>query len=106
LIRQPDDIANIQIGYDYKGFSARVSYYFQGKTLTGIGSNKENDNFATNYQRWDLSVRQKLVKGLMLYMNVSNIFDVPDKHYRYKEKFSTSEEYYGLIGTLGLRYTF
>ena len=107
LIRQPKNIMNVQVGYDIGGLSTRLAYYFQGQTLTGKGNIKEEDRYSVNYERWDLTVRYKLpVDGLQLYLSVYNITNVPDQSYQYIKKYLTSEEYYGLTSSMGLRYTF
>lgn len=107
MISQPRDIFNVSLGYDYKGFSIRVAYNFQGTTLTKVSSTPEKDHYKQNYQRLDLSVRQKLPFGLQVFVNVSNMTNTIDRSYQFSESSNpTNEEYYGIQTIVGLRYTF
>ena len=79
LLDQPRDIVNLSLGYDYKGFSGRLSmnYISNVFTTTNFWPGLREDTDA--YQRYDLSMKQKLpVKGLELYLNVSNLTEAID----------------------------
>jgi len=79
LLDQPKDIINLSLGYDYKGFSGRLSmnYISNVFTTTNFWPALREDTDA--YQRYDLSVKQKLpIKGLELYLNVSNLTEAVD----------------------------
>ncbi len=74
LINQPDDVLNAFIGYDYEGFSGRLSFLFQGNSVSYIGPFAEQDGFTEDYFRIDASVRQKLpMAGLQVFLDVSNL---------------------------------
>lgn len=105
LIDQPADIANASIGYDYKGFSGRISFLYQGSIVTGIGSRVEQDSYTHDYFRMDASVRQILpLKGLEVYLDVNNINQRPDISAQKSIGGFTSEQYYGLTADLGVRF--
>lgn len=107
MIDQPNNTVNISLGYDYKGFSMRLAYYFQGNTLVGKGQYKEDDTYSQDYERWDFSMNQQLpVEGLSFQLFVNNIMSVPDENYRWIKKFNTFEEYYGRTASVGLKYRF
>lgn len=107
LIDQPNNLYNVSLGYDYKGFSIRFAYNFQGKTLSYKSNYPETDGYTHDYSRLDLSVRQKLpVDRLSVQLLMSNITREADKSYTFKEKYNNSEQYYGMTGSLGLRYEF
>ena len=107
LIDQPNDIFNLSVGYDYKDFSMRVAYYFQGKTLAFVTNYIETDGFRHDYSRLDLSVRQRLpLGGLSVQFLLNNITQVADKAYTYTKQYNNNEQYYGMTGSLGLRYEF
>ena len=79
LLDQPRDIINLSLGYDYKGFSGRLSmnYISNVFSTTNFWPGLREDTDA--YRRYDLSVKQKLpVKGLELYLNVSNLTEAVD----------------------------
>ena len=107
LIDQPDDIFNISVGYDYKDFSMRVAYNFQGKTLSYKGEYTEDDGYTQDYSRLDLSIRQKLpIDGLSVQFLLSNLTEEVDKSYTYTKDYDNNEQFYGMTGSLGVRYEF
>ncbi len=106
LLDQPDDILNASVGYDYKGFSGRLSFLYQGSMVSGIGSRIEQDGFTHDYFRMDASFRQLLPwHGLQLYLNINNINQRADISAQQTIGGFTSEQYYGLTADLGIRYT-
>lgn len=106
LIDQPNDIANAYIGYDYRGFSARLSFVFQGNSVTYVGAYPEQDGFSENYFRIDFSARQELpLKGLQLYLDTNNLNSESNISKEDAIGGFTSEQYYGLTANLGIRYT-
>jgi TonB-dependent receptor len=107
MLHQPNDIVNIALGYDIGGFSARLSFLFQGSILSNRGVRPEVDGFTEDYYRWDLSIKQELPwKGVQLYMNVNNLRDRPDQSFQPTRGLVTAQEYYGLTGDIGIRYRF
>lgn len=106
LIDQPNDIANTYIGYDYRGFSARLSFVFQGNSITQVGAYPETDGFSRDYFRIDFSARQELpLKGLELYLDSNNLNSESNISIENAIGGFTSENYYGLTADLGIRYT-
>ena len=114
LLHQGNDIANIAVGYDYKGLSARISFAFQGNVLDNVGSRPETDSFTEDRYKWDFTLKQKLpLDGLQLLLSGVNITNSPYQTYR---KFYNSEDaknktehinykrYSGRELRLGLRY--
>ncbi|MFL3015104.1 MAG: TonB-dependent receptor [Candidatus Neomarinimicrobiota bacterium] len=79
LLDQPEDIINLSLGYDYKGFSGRLSmnYISNVFSTTNFWPGLREDTDA--YRRYDLSMKQKLpIKGLELYLNISNLTEAVD----------------------------
>ena len=79
LLDQPRDIINLSLGYDYKGFSGRLSmnYISNVFSTTNFWPGLREDTDA--YRRYDLSMKQKLpIKGLELYLNISNLTEAVD----------------------------
>jgi TonB-dependent receptor len=106
LIYQPNDIMNTYLGYDFKGFSARVSFVFQGNSVSYVGSFPEQDGFSKNYFRIDFSARQMLPwTGLQLYVDANNLNSEPNISAQTSIGGFTSEQYYGLTADLGIRLT-
>jgi TonB-dependent receptor len=105
LINQPNDILNAYAGYDYLGFSARVSFLFQGNSVSYVGNYSEQDGFTRDYFRIDASVRQILPwYGIEVYLDLNNINSATNKAAQQSIGGFTSENYYGLTTNLGVRY--
>ncbi len=118
---QPAHLANITVGYDYRGFSTRLSYLYQGDRLTGVASATEpvRDSYSAAYKRWDLSVKQRINTGFLenvnmeLFANFSNITSTPDRSLvggdgdpRLGFGSPTFVEYYGFTMDTGVRLRF
>ncbi len=107
LVYQPNDVLNTYVGYDYGGFSGRVSFVFQGNVITNIGTYPEQEGFSKDYFRMDISARQKLpwVDGLQLYLDVNNLNNEANISTQPSIGGFTLEQYYGLTADLGIRFT-
>ncbi|MDR3625810.1 MAG: TonB-dependent receptor, partial [Ignavibacteriaceae bacterium] len=74
MLNQPNSIANISLGFNYKGLNAWLSYQFNGATLTNWSTQPELVGIQNSFQMWDLQIAQELpVPGLSLMFNVANI---------------------------------
>ncbi len=106
LLNQPDDVLNAYIGYDYEGFSGRLSFLFQGNSVSTIGAFAEQDGFTKDYFRIDASVRQRLPwTGLQLFLDISNLNNRRNDAAQASIGGFTSQQYYGLTANFGVRYT-
>lgn len=106
LINQPDDVLNAYVGYDYEGFSGRLSFLFQGNSVSNIGAFAEQDGFTRDYFRVDASVRQKLpFPGLQIFLDITNINNRMNESAQASIGGFTSQQYYGLTANLGVRYS-
>lgn len=117
---QVDDVLNLSIGYEKKGFSFRLSMVYQSYSLAvnedanvgslahSVGINEDLDNYTEASIRWDLSVKQKINKNFSVYLNVNNISNTPEKTYLAGsvEKLYTRNFVYGTTADLGLSYRF
>jgi len=110
MVSQPSFITNVILGWDYKGFSARVSYRFQGKTLSGLDAKYAfADNYADKFQLLDISLKMRVYKGLYLYFNATNLTNHIDEDYKiyYGDvQLPVSSQYYGSRFQLGAGYRF
>jgi hypothetical protein len=105
LVNQPNDLVNTYLGYDYKGFSARISYVFQGNSLTNIGSYPEQQGYSKDYSRIDFSARQMLPwPGLQLFFDANNFNNQSNMAAQMSINGFTSQNYYGFTANLGIRY--
>jgi len=84
LLHQADDIANVSLGYDLKGFSARISFRFQGNVIRGVGTRPETNQYTGNIYSYDLVVKQNIpfkYGQLEVFLNAINITNVPQERY-------------------------
>jgi hypothetical protein len=105
---QPAHILNATLGYDYKGFSARLSFLYQTDKTTWVDTEPILDNFSGKYARWDLTLQQKLGRsGLQFFANLTNLNNRRDQNFRgYTLTEPTYLEYYGFTMDVGARYRF
>lgn len=117
---QVDDLLNLSIGYERKGFSARISMIYQGESLfvdeeaeigrlaRSVGAVPEKDNFVGASTRWDLVVRQKIRRNFELFFYLNNITNVREKTFLAgsTKKLITGNFVYGTTADIGLTYKF
>lgn len=83
LNQQSNDVLNVALGIDYKGFSGRLSFNMRGNVVNGIGSRPEETSYTGNIYSWDFTLKQNLpVDGLSVSLNGINIFHNAIKTYR------------------------
>ena len=103
---QAEHIFNVSLGYEHKGFSGRLSVVYQSESLGTVGRRAEQDGFTDSFQRWDLSIQQKIGKtGLAVMANLNNISNTPQRTF-VAIGFPTREEFFGWTGDLGVKYNF
>ena len=114
LLDQPNEIINLSVGYDYKGFSGRLSMLYNDDVFMSTNFWPELRQNTDAYRRWDLSMKQELpFDGLSIYFNASNLTETNDLN-RYRGITSedagsenlASEQHYGRTVDLGFRYSF
>ena len=104
LPSQAPHVLNLSLGYDYKGFSSRISGTYQGTQASSYSSNKDFDRFILSFWRWDASVKQKFGKGWSVFFNLNNFTNQQDISFIRNVDFRNTVETYGVTGTLGLQY--
>jgi TonB-dependent receptor len=109
LLDQPDNILNLSLGYDYEGFSVRVSLLYQDNIFAGTNFWPQLRSTTSAYTRWDLSVKQNLPWfGIQLYGDINNINSASDQSTiaGTTVPVPSSRQSYGLTGDVGLRWHF
>ena len=110
MLKQPGYLANIGFGYDNAriGLSTRLSFSYQDDILTNEPAALDDRNLRITdaYYRVDFQGIQRLYKKLSLFINISNIFNQPDRAVQVANGFYTKVESYGANYRLGLRYRF
>ncbi len=101
---QPDNVVNVQLGYDYAGFSARISMLYQSKIFQSSNFWQELSTFDDPYLRWDLSLKQKLPwYGIQVFCNINNITGAKQTTVNYGSGDPTQIQHYGMTVDLGIR---
>ena len=103
---QADNLANLTLGYEKRGFSGRLSMVYQGASLMTIGTREELDGYSDAFIRWDLAMQQKIFHGFSLYLNLNNISDRAEGAFLGLQSYPTRQEFFGWTGDLGVRYKF
>jgi hypothetical protein len=104
---QPAHTANISIGWDWKGFSARLVFLYQSDRTSFIAIDQALDTFVGQYRRWDLTVQQTLGWGVQLFANFNNLNNRHDEQYRGGGSNTIDPsylEYYGFTMDVGIRF--
>ena len=105
LYQQAKDIANLSVGYDYKGFSVLVSMIYQSNIFNSNNFWPELRVFKDNYLKWDLFAKQQLPWfGVEMYLDVNNINKESDVYLIQGPGFPSSAQDYGLTADIGLRW--
>lgn len=79
---------NVSLGYDYKGFSGRISGVYQGFYLLTPANLPVMDVYRNKYWRFDISLKQQITKNISAYCNIVNLDFGINNH--------DEEEMYGL----------
>jgi hypothetical protein len=112
MLYQPKHIANISLGFNFKGFNVWLSYQYNGLIYTGINymGAPRLDSQKDFFNRWDLQLTQKFairkLKGFEVVANIANISDFTESQRLTGDMRPTYRENYGLTVDLGLRFRF
>jgi TonB-dependent receptor len=79
---QPKSILNIILGWDFKGFSSRISYRYQSHTVENLDARfSVYDSYYDSFTLMDLMLKQKIGKHFAVYANLTNIGNHIDDYY-------------------------
>lgn len=107
LLNQPNDILNVALGYDYAGFSVRLSVLYQDNIFKNPDFWMQQRVNSAPFTRWDLSVKQNLPWfGMQLFLNLMNVTGENDVDVNQKTGYVANEQRYGMAGDLGVRFRF
>jgi len=105
LIDQPNDIANVSVGYDYNSFSIVFSLISQTNIFNGTNFYNSLRSDKAKYLRWDVAGKQGLPWfGLELFFDVNNLNSEEDSYTIRGSGFPNSMSDYGLTADLGVRW--
>ncbi len=107
LLDQPDDVFNITVGYDYKGFSIRGSVQYTSDIFTENEWQPVLRGYSDELYLYDLSVKQKLpVDGLEIFANFKNLSKSLETSRNNGTGYINHQSYYGMTADFGIRYDF
>ena len=109
VVDQPKSIANVIVGWDYRGFSTRVSFRYQQTTLTSLDSKFSlSDAYYQNFTLIDISAKQQILDNLAIFVNFTNLSSHIDDYYLngVTGQLPTSSQSYGLRGQFGVVFNY
>ncbi|MFZ1979349.1 MAG: TonB-dependent receptor [Bacteroidota bacterium] len=108
LADMPKATYNIIVGWDYLGFSSRVSFRYQQTTLTSLDAKFSiADDYYDNVLLVDIMLKQKIVGNLSLFANLTNIGSHVDDYYYHAPiniNLPTSQQTYGFNAQFGISF--
>jgi TonB-dependent receptor len=106
LPKQSQNLANVALGYEKAGWSARVAFAYRGEYLDIINFLGVSDRFIASHSQWDASVKYDFSSTLQAYIEASNLNNEPMvATFADRSLLSAYEEYETTIA-LGMRVTF
>jgi len=103
---QVDLTSNVWLGYDFKGFSTRASFAYQGTRLTSINTQNDSkafNNYTASTARVDFTAKQRINKTFSILLNLNNLTNETDRGYRFTTNYPTYKNMYGFTGELGVQ---
>ena len=73
IINSPEFFCNVVLGYDIAGFSARLSYFYQGSHYNGFTTDQRSNPMQDAFSRLDLSLKQNITDQLAIGLNINNL---------------------------------
>ncbi len=112
MLYQPQSIANVSLGFNFKGFNAWLSYQYNGLIYTGKNYRgaPRLDSQKEHFNRWDLQLTQKFkighLTGFEVIANIANITNFTESQKLRGDPRLTYQERFGMTADLGVRFRF
>jgi len=111
MLYQPAHVANLSLGFNYKGFSTWLSYQYNGGVITSKHpTNEERDGVKEDFYRLDWALTYdlpvKLPGRLQVIGNFANLTNATEISRHRGDPRYTLQEAYGWTFDLGVKYTF
>jgi outer membrane receptor protein involved in Fe transport len=104
---QPRFYANVAIGYDIGGLSARLSLFYQAEYNYSFSASGLSDQVIDPYTRLDLALKYQFSDHVAMMFSVSNLTDVEESNSIINRstgwKLLNTSERYGRTADLGIR---
>jgi TonB-dependent receptor len=101
---QSENTGNIALVYEKYGFSGRLSYNYNGKSILEIGGEAAEDLWVDNHAQLDFMGRIQLSSKISLVLELINLTDEPYRIFEGTPDRPRQEEYYSWWGVLGIRF--
>jgi TonB-dependent receptor len=76
---QPNLYGNAAIGYDIGGFSARLSFFYQGSYVRSYSARDQANVHVDPFFKMDLSIKQQITNMVSVFLNVNNLLNKSEK---------------------------
>ncbi len=106
LPTQPNHILNVSLGYDIGGFSGRVSSFYQGRSLSGVGDTELGDTYVAGFVRYDMSLRYRFNENISLLFSAVNLTSTADISTLSGTDLHSSYNVYGTMYDFGVQLSF
>ncbi len=105
---QPSSILNVILGWDFRGFSARVSYRYQSETVESLDAKYSVfDSYYDTFSLIDLMLKQQITERVSAYANLTNLGNHIDDYFfgeqGDKPALPTNSQFYGFRAQVGVR---
>jgi TonB-dependent receptor len=101
---QSEHTGNIALVYEKYGFSGRLSYNYNGKSILEIGDEAAEDEWVDDHEQLDFLGRFQVSEKISLVLELINLTDEPYRVYVGSPDRPIQEEYYSWWGVLGVRF--
>ncbi|MFT7235970.1 MAG: TonB-dependent receptor [Cyclobacteriaceae bacterium] len=103
---QTPTVFRASLGYDFKGFSFRVSSSYQGTKVRGYSASQDFDRFDLEFWRVDAVIKQRIGENWSAFINLNNLSNQQDiitrsvRDRTYDDEIQT----YGITGQVGVQF--
>ncbi len=99
----PKHTLNTSLSYDYKNFSARVSFNYSSDFLDEIGDEAFFDRYYDKVTYLDINASYKFAKNYTVYFEANNLLNQPLRYYQGVSSRTMQAEYYNYRFQIGLK---
>ncbi|MGE5499330.1 MAG: TonB-dependent receptor, partial [Syntrophothermus sp.] len=75
---QPEFFGNIALGYEIAGFSARLSFFYNGEFNTSFTPDNRTNIVQGRFSKWDLALKHDINENISLFFNINNFTNVEE----------------------------
>ncbi|MCO7185988.1 TonB-dependent receptor [Tenacibaculum sp. XPcli2-G] len=102
---QANTLFNAQLFFEKGGFNTRLAYNHKGSYAIGFGERDIDDIYYGKYNTLDFSASYQIGKNWTIFTDVNNLLNNPlIYHYGKTEDRPKQVEFYGIKGSIGVKY--